>query len=190
MPRKKEKDTRVRKTVRKKRKLHRRKRRLSAKKRGKIEKIVDVHYERVFNLVLHIVENRHNAEDITQEAFERLCDQKLKYVGGLYITAIHLSLNCVKQSRRFVNILLPKLVALKSVTLLPRKQHNKDTSDVLFKAVQSLSIKQQQVVVLHYFEGFSVKEIAPILGISKPAIKTRLCRARCKLKTFLLSAGC
>jgi len=41
------------------------------------------------------------------------------------------------------------------------------------------------VLILHYFEGYSVKEIAEILKISENAAKKRLQRAREALKLEL-----
>ena len=37
----------------------------------------------------------------------------------------------------------------------------------------------------YYFEEFSVREIAKILNISEGTVKSRLARARLKLKSFL-----
>ena len=41
-----------------------------------------------------------------------------------------------------------------------------------------LPVKQKVVVYLHYVEGYQIKEIAEILGITEGAVKMRLCRAR------------
>ena len=39
-------------------------------------------------------------------------------------------------------------------------------------------VKQKTVIYLHYVEGYQIKEIAEILGITEGAVKMRLCRAR------------
>ena len=39
-------------------------------------------------------------------------------------------------------------------------------------------MKQKVVVYLHYVEGYQIKEIAEILGITEGAVKMRLCQAR------------
>jgi RNA polymerase sigma-70 factor (ECF subfamily) len=41
-----------------------------------------------------------------------------------------------------------------------------------------LPVKQKTVVYLHYVEGYQVREIAEILGITEGAVKMRLRRGR------------
>lgn len=43
-----------------------------------------------------------------------------------------------------------------------------------------------RVLLLYYYEGFSTVEIADALGMSRPAVSTRLMRGRKKLKELLL----
>ncbi len=49
----------------------------------------------------------------------------------------------------------------------------------------SLPAKYKTVLMLHYFEGYSVSEIAQILKISNSAVKKRLQRGREALKIAL-----
>jgi RNA polymerase sigma-70 factor, ECF subfamily len=53
--------------------------------------------------------------------------------------------------------------------------------DPLWVEVRRLPRRQAQVVVLHYLEQFTTAEIAMILEISQPAVKTHLQRARSTL---------
>ena len=45
-----------------------------------------------------------------------------------------------------------------------------------------MSYENKSVVILHYFEGYSIDETASILDITPAAVKKRLQRARNKLK--------
>lgn len=45
------------------------------------------------------------------------------------------------------------------------------------------------VIHLYYYEEYSVKEIADIIGASETNVTTRLARAREKLKKLLLKEG-
>ncbi len=56
----------------------------------------------------------------------------------------------------------------------------------LLQAVRMLSEEMRAVVILFYYEGFSIKEIAGILKLSEGNVKTRLFRARKHLKEILL----
>ncbi len=57
----------------------------------------------------------------------------------------------------------------------------------LFDAVQSLSLKEREVILLFYYEELSLQEIAKALHISIVAVKGRLHRARKQLKQLLLA---
>lgn len=56
----------------------------------------------------------------------------------------------------------------------------------LLQAVGRLNEDMRAVVVLFYYEGFSIKEIAGILKLSESNVKTRMFRARKQLKEILM----
>ena len=55
----------------------------------------------------------------------------------------------------------------------------------LLEQVQRLPQPYRQVIFLRYYEGYSVKEIALLLGKSPALVSTHLKRARERLKTML-----
>ena len=55
----------------------------------------------------------------------------------------------------------------------------------LWDTVMDLPQKFRQVVILYYYEGFHTKEIAQMTKLSEGTVKSRLNRARQKLKTGL-----
>lgn len=57
----------------------------------------------------------------------------------------------------------------------------------LWEAVQQLPDELRSVVTLFYYEALSVKEVAGILVISQGAVRTRLSRARARLRQVLQS---
>ena len=60
-----------------------------------------------------------------------------------------------------------------------------ETSRAVWQALGELPGKDRAAVYLHYFEGFSVKEIAQQMGVTPSAVTSRLLRARAKLKEAL-----
>ena len=52
-------------------------------------------------------------------------------------------------------------------------------------AVLKLPVKYRTAVYLYYYSGYSVDEMSEILGITPSAVKTRLSRARQRLKTMI-----
>ncbi len=55
----------------------------------------------------------------------------------------------------------------------------------LFEAIMQLDRDKRTVIILYYIEGYSIKEIAEILGAHAATIGTRLARARAKLAQYL-----
>ena len=58
----------------------------------------------------------------------------------------------------------------------------------LFEAVMSLDRRYRLPVLLYYYEGYRQKEIAGLLDIPEETVRTRLARAREKLKHILSAA--
>ena len=58
-------------------------------------------------------------------------------------------------------------------------------SALSFDAVMALDKRYRVPVLLYYYEGYSQKEIAEMLAVPEETVRTRLFRARGKLKTSL-----
>ena len=63
----------------------------------------------------------------------------------------------------------------------------KELREALSKALASLEPKSRQVLVLRYIQHFSVAETAEALGLSEEAVRTRLHRARLRMRDALAS---
>ena len=63
-------------------------------------------------------------------------------------------------------------------------QPRDDYSEV-FEALGKLPERDRNALYLHYYEGYTAREIAGILGGTERAVTKRICRAREKLKNFL-----
>lgn len=59
----------------------------------------------------------------------------------------------------------------------------------ILKELLELPVKQKTVIYLHYVEGYQIKEIADILGITESAVKTRLLRGRKQLRDAVSMEG-
>ena len=63
-------------------------------------------------------------------------------------------------------------------------QTNEDDKELTI-AVTKLPIKLREVILLHYYQGLKVNEIADALGISQSSVSGRLKRGRERLKRLL-----
>lgn len=77
-----------------------------------------------------------------------------------------------------------RLVSLDSLSMEGKWEVTKDYSD-LYEALTRLPEEDRLCVTLFYMEGYSIKEIASILKISESGVKSRLYRARNKLRQEL-----
>lgn len=62
-------------------------------------------------------------------------------------------------------------------------------AEALLHAVETLSPPDNELVYRFYYEEERLRDIARDLGLSVPAAKSRLCRARQRLKTILTKGG-
>ena len=60
-----------------------------------------------------------------------------------------------------------------------------DTESEVFEAIRTLDDKYRIPFVLHYVEGYSVKEISEMLSLGGSNVKVRLSRARAMLRDIL-----
>lgn len=60
-----------------------------------------------------------------------------------------------------------------------------DVCQTVLRAVQSLPLKYRKVIYLHYYEGYTVGELAKLLGLPPNLVSTHLTRAKRKLRKQL-----
>ena len=60
-----------------------------------------------------------------------------------------------------------------------------ETGNELLYAVRALPEKYGAVIHLHYYEGYSIKEIGKLLGLPAATVGTRLARGRDRLRQML-----
>ena len=68
---------------------------------------------------------------------------------------------------------------------IPAPEAYKIDSDDLRELVVKLTPEQMTAVYLHYYEGYSLKEIGEMCGTTAASVSMRLARARARLKTML-----
>lgn len=151
---------------------------------AEIERIYYANYLTVYRLALaRSGGNAQNAGDIFGEVFLVLA----KYVrrGGTFNGAEHekawlirTTINC---SRLIARTYAPK--PLPDTEELCVTDHTEE-SDV-FERVMALPEKYRVVIHLHYYEGYSVKEISRLLNRGENTVKSQLMRGRERLKTEL-----
>lgn len=142
--------------------------------------VVEEHKTALFRLAFSIVLNKEDAEDAVSDAilkaYSHLEDLKniKKMKAWLFQILVNESKNCLKKRQKIEF----------SDVFVDRAPQEAETSD-LFEFVCQLEERFREVIILYYFEGFRVKEIAKILEINEGTVKSRLSRARLKLKQYI-----
>ena len=142
-----------------------------------------LHGGAVYRLALCRTQNAADAEDVYQDVFLRLFQQETADWDGERTKAwlIRATLNRCTDIHRFR--LRRPVLALEDI---PDAAQSGDPRGVeLWDAVARLPEKLRTAVHLHYAEGYATEEIAALLGVPPATVRTRLRRARLKLKDLL-----
>lgn len=126
----------------------------------------------VFRIAVHNTRSIADAEDITQEVFLRLLECRKVFRDSEHVKAwlIRVTINLCKNHirDRSRETLVPDA---------PQQSEAAQTHTVL-DAVRALPEDQRNAVYLHYYEGYTAREIAAILGSTTNTVLSRLRRAR------------
>jgi RNA polymerase sigma-70 factor (ECF subfamily) len=142
-------------------------------------------YDRVVALVAAMVGDRHQAEDIAQEAFARALirwSRVSRYdlpEAWVRRVAIRLTIDASRRVRRAVRLsarLAGRFGAAEADPL---------AATALSVALMRLPLAQRQVLVLYYLADLPVEEIGRDCGISVGTVRTRLAVARQRLEREL-----
>jgi RNA polymerase sigma-70 factor, ECF subfamily len=159
-------------------------------------------YERkVYRLAMNITRHEEDAEDVLQEAFLKAYEHLDRFKGDskfytwLVRIAVNEALMKLRQRRgdRTVPLDEPLNTGEETVTREiavwddnPEQQYSKEEiQKILSDAVDGLKADFRTVFTLRDIEELSTEETAEILGLSIPAVKSRLLRARLALREKL-----
>lgn len=146
-------------------------------------------FERYTNLLYRLCYSillvREDAEDAVQDVFLKYYRKQPTFADEDHEKAwfIRVAVNHCKDILRRRK--LREFIPFSEVEeLLAEKEVEADDSGVL-QALFELADRYRIVMILHYLEGYPVKEVARLCGISQSAVKMRLSRGREQLKERL-----
>ena len=146
-----------------------------------IAEIYDRNFRSVWNVTLTLLKNRAETEDCVQDVFLQLIRKAPVFEnpeherGWLILTAKNLAKNRLAHWwRRRADLDEAAEIGVSD-----------PEPDATLAAVLTLPEKDRLVLYLYYYEGYAVKEIALLLGLNPATVRSRLTRAREKLKTLM-----
>ena len=163
---------------------------VAANSEDTFDSLYESYHEKVFRVILRLVQNPSDAEDLTQETFLKV-QRKLPNIrrpesvaSWLYRVASNTSLDFLRQRARPRNnglVLLPIEKAITAPSKLPSPTAAFDTTETencVQEYVNKLPEQYRVVIVLHDLEGLPLKQVAEVMDSSLGATKVRLHRAR------------
>ncbi len=168
---------------------------------GAFERLVRRYEARVYRLAIHITGNGPDAEDIVQETFLKAYTRLEQFQGQsqfytwLARIAVNEALMRLRKRRGHKEVPLDEEVdsgeavaprSIKDWRPNPEQQYaESELNAILRRSIASLSLKYRAVFQLRDIDELSTEETAELLGISTPAVKSRLLRARLQLREKL-----
>lgn len=139
----------------------------------------------VYRIAYQNLMNVADAEDVVQDVFLRLLKHRDKsFADSEHLKAwlIRVTVNRCRDYSRFA-------LRRRETELNEELAANEEEQNPLLEEIAKLKRDERTVLYLHYYEGYSTREIAEILGKSVNTVGSRLTRAREKLKMELKEAG-
>jgi len=126
------------------------------------------------------MKNLSDAEDITQDVFIKFLEKSPSFVNieheKAWLIRIAINLNKDKLKSSYFKNTAPLEGDFIDVT----KEDNE-----IIEAVLSLPLKYKSIVLLYYYEDYSISQVATILNLKESTVGSQLSRARKLLKPIL-----
>jgi len=150
--------------------------------------IVSKYQNMVFTIVLKIVENREDAEDITQEIFIKVFKsiqqfrEDSEFSTWLYRIAYNTTLSELRKRKLFFTSIDDSFITINgSFTDENEEEETEIKLQYLDKAMKRLPPDEIFLLTLHYMDGQSVENISRINNLTVSNVKVKLHRIRKKL---------
>lgn len=150
----------------------------------------------VKSVVGRIVLNATEAEELAQETFVRVWQQRGKFQTGaafrpwVFAIAVNLARNRLRWWRRRPNVELQEWTETDGGGLAPENRlETAERAAAVRDAVAALPLELREAIVLSEYEQMSYAEIALAVGATAKAVETRIYRAKEKLRGMLSKAN-
>lgn len=135
----------------------------------------------LYRICIVMLCNEQDAQDAVQDTFCRYLEKKPVFRDAEHEKAwlIRVAANICRDMLRF-RTRHPKISIDEVENTLAKPEQRETLRELL-----ELPVKQKAAIYLHYVEGYSVKEVADIMGITEGAVKMRLRRGREQMRMLV-----
>ena len=144
--------------------------------------VAEKYMDTVFRLAYSYLRSQADADDVTQDVLLRLYRWEKPFTDEAHLKnwLLRVTVNRCKNVFRAPWHRAEDIADYENSLIFPAPE-----SRELFEAVMALDKIYRLPVLLYYYEGYSQKEIAGILSLPEQTVRTRLFRAKAKLKDQL-----
>jgi RNA polymerase sigma-70 factor (ECF subfamily) len=169
---------------------------IAAGNTSQFDALVRAYQPRIFAFLCFVLGNRHDAEELTQEAFLSAYRNLNGFAGRssfyTWIRRIAYNLAVDLQRRHRTR---RKLAAMQPDVLEPETHEpsaesaamSNEARDLVHAAISKLPSDQRHILVLRDMQAMDYSEIAELLSIPIGTVRSRLHRARIELRSILVS---
>ena len=148
----------------------------------------------VYSLALKILNNREEAEEVSQDSFIKAYKNLAKFEGKskfstwLYKITYRSCLDAIKKNSATYNIKDINEITINQIaeteSVLDGIERN-ERSEIINQCLQKLPEDERSILWLFYFKELSLKEIIEVTSLSEANVKVKLHRARKHLLTIV-----
>ncbi|MDB5076833.1 MAG: DNA-directed polymerase subunit sigma [Chloroflexi bacterium] len=152
------------------------------------DRLVERYQDAMFGAAYAMLGNFHDAEDVAQQAFIQAwrelanLQEPARFPGWLYRITQNLARNKLTRETRDT----APIESVDWARPAPAHDHERDTAEAVHEAIGALSEANRLATMLFYIGGYSIDEVAGILGIPAGTVKRRLHDARKALRTQMV----
>ena len=166
------------------------------------DRLLRPHLDQLYRLAFRLAGNKAEADDLFQDVLTKVYGRLDEFADiespGPWLKRVmhnHFIDNRRKYARRRLVVVEEAQLPGESVDSAPAEggpRHEAERADnimLLEKALNRLSEEHRLVLMLHDVEGYKIREIQDLTGDPSGTIKSRLHRARARLRELLAGAG-
>ncbi len=146
-----------------------------------LNRIYERHKDSMFTYCIYLSNDRHLSEEIIQDSFTKLIEQKNKIhkidsiKNWLFICCRNLMFNQLKKIKQYNS-------ETSSIVISNKTETDFEIKEFIEKVLFKLSPDERDLILLREYQAFPIKEMAQMLKITEESVRVKLFRIRKKMQ--------